>query len=462
VGAASEAIEDGGTGDGAGGGIGRSSALLLLAQLSSNLGFFIAVLVLARALSPAGRGTVAFVTVGAAVLARVTQLGVDQATTILSAQRPSERPALLTNLLLFSVVSSAAVGGIVFAALWVLGVHPVGLSHGLLAILVLGAMASALVDDGLAFLLGLGRPGDWTRIASIAPWLYALALGALWGAGRLHVLQAAVAWMLAHFVWAGAAAVSCRARTPFGRPRLDLLREAIVLGIRTWGGSLSRFLNFRLDQIILGSLATAGALGIYSVAVNVSEVTLYLPGAVAAAVTPAIARAMPERRVEQALKTFRALTAITIMTIAVAALAGAFLLPIVFGDTYRGSVVPYLCLLPGAVGYAAISVFSSALMSSPKPLLSSLGPVVALVVGVALDFALIPPFGATGAGVAASAAFIAGGVASELAYRSVAGFSRAQLVPRASDVREFLLMARSLVRRYAHRTGVTESPVEPN
>lgn len=457
MGAASEAIEDGGTG----GGIGRSSALLLLAQLSSNLGFFIAVLVLARALSPSGRGTVAFVTVGAAVLARVTQFGVDQATTILSAQRPNERPALLTNLLLFSIVSSAAVGGIVFAILWVLGVHPVGLSHGLLAILVLGAMASALVDDGLAFLLGLGRPGDWTRIASIAPWLYAIALGALWAAGRLHVLQAAVAWMLAHFVWAAAAAVSCRARTPFGRPRLNLLREAIALGIRTWGGSLSRFLNFRLDQIILGSLATAGALGIYSVAVNVSEITLYLPGAVAAAATPAIARALPERRVEQALQTFRALTAITLLTIAAAALAGAFLLPVVFGETYRGSVGPYLCLLPGAVGYAAISVFSSALMSSPKPLLSSLGPVVALVVGVALDLALIPPFGATGAGVAASAAFIAGGVAAEAAYRSVAGFSRKELIPRASDVREFLLIARSLGRRSADRTAGTEPPVEP-
>jgi O-antigen/teichoic acid export membrane protein len=404
---------------------------------------------------------VAFVTVGAAVLARVTQLGVDQATTILSAQRPNERSALLTNLLLFTVVSSATVGGVVFAAVWALGVHPVGLSHGLLAVLVVGAMGSALANDGLAFLLGLGRPGDWTRIASIAPWLYALALGVLWATGRLHVLQATVAWMLAHFVWAAAAAVSCRARTPFGRPRLDLLHDAIALGVRTWGGSLARFLNFRLDQIILGSLATAGALGIYSVAVNVSEVTLYLPGAVAAAAAPAIARALPERRVEQTLKTFRALAAITLLTVVAAAVAGAFLLPLVFGNTYRGSVVPYLCLLPGAVGYAAISVFSSALMSSPKPLLSSLGPLVSLVVGVVLDFALIPPWGATGAGIAASAAFIVGGVAAVLAYRNVAGFSRSELVPRASDVREFLLMARSLGRRYVNRSAVVEPPIEP-
>lgn len=431
----------------AGSGIGGSSALLLVAQVSSNLGFFVAVLILARALAPADRGTVAFVTVGAAVLARVAQLAIDQATTVIAAQRPHDRPALLTNLYLFTLAASALVGGVVFVVVWSLGVHPVHLTHALLAVLVFGAMGSALTNGGLGFLLGLGRAADWTRIASIAPWLYAAALGVLWAVGRLDVLAGTIAWTLAHFVWAVAALISCRARTRFGRPRLDLLRETIALGVRTWAGSLSRFLNFRLDQIILGGLATAGALGIYSVAVNVSEVSLYLPGAVAGAVTPAIARALPERRVEQALKTFRALTAITLATIAIGAVGGAFLLPVVFGRLYRGSVVPYLCLLPGAVGYAAISVFSGALMSSRKPLFSSLGSVVSLVVGMALDFALIPPFGATGAGVAATVAFLAGGVAAVLVYRRLAVFPAAELVPRAADVRESVRLARSLARR---------------
>ena len=42
-------------------------------------------------------------------------------------------------------------------------------------------------------------------------------------------------------------------------------------------GSLSRFLNFRVDQILMGFLASEAALGIYAVAVNASEVLLYLP-----------------------------------------------------------------------------------------------------------------------------------------------------------------------------------------
>ena len=55
-------------------------------------------------------------------------------------------------------------------------------------------------------------------------------------------------------------------------------------------GSLARFLNFRTDQILMGFIATEAALGFYAVAVNVSEVLLYLPSSAATALLPLIAR----------------------------------------------------------------------------------------------------------------------------------------------------------------------------
>ena len=42
-------------------------------------------------------------------------------------------------------------------------------------------------------------------------------------------------------------------------------------GLRAWVGTLSRFLNFRVDQILMGFLASEAALGIYAVAVNASQ-----------------------------------------------------------------------------------------------------------------------------------------------------------------------------------------------
>jgi O-antigen/teichoic acid export membrane protein len=80
-----------------------------------------------------------------------------------------------------------------------------------------------------------------------------------------------------------------------------------------------------------------------------------------------------------------------------------------------------------------MSVFSNTLMAS-SPGRSSLGPAVSLGVGLALDVVLIPRFGASGAAVAASAAFLAGGLASLLAYRGTSRFPWSGLVvPRRSD-----------------------------
>jgi O-antigen/teichoic acid export membrane protein len=140
---------------------------------------------------------------------------------------------------------------------------------------------------------------------------------------------------------------------------------------------------------------------------------------------------------------------VTVPAILLAALLGPVLLPVVFGSAYEDSVVPFLWLLPGAIGLSALLLFSSALTASGAPGLSSLGPTLSLVIGTALDFALIPPFGATGAAVAASVGYLAGGVASLLWFRSVSPFALAAIVPRVSDLAAIRALAGQLVRRAA-------------
>ena len=433
--------------------VGRGSALLLVAQISSNFGFFVAILIIARALEPSGRGTVAFVTVAAAILARLALAGVDSATIVLASQRPRDRPTLLTNLYGFTVLAAAGVGLAVGAVAWVSRREPVGVGHRELAVLLGGGVAVAATDAGLAFLLGIGRPGDWTKVAALAPWIYAATVGALALSGALTVFLAVLAWALAHLSWAVVVFVLCVRRTGLGRPRVDLLLDAVRLGIRVWVGSLSRFLNFRLDQIILGLLTTDAALGIYAIAVNLSEITLYVPGAVAAASIAAIARASDPARVAQTLRTFRVLFLVTAAA-GVAAVAAAPLIPIVFGHAYDKSVIPYLWLLPGAIGYAASGLFSSALLSSARPARSSIGPLVALVAGVVLDLVLIPFFGASGAAVAATSAFAAGGLSAIFAYRRTEPFALQELVPRRADLLAIQTMVRSSLMRVMPRRGV--------
>jgi len=425
------------------------SALLFWSKVAGNAGFFAAVLILARALGPTGRGTIAFITVTALVVARIAGLGVAEATAVFAARRPDRRPALLSNLVVFMLASAAVAALIACAALLAAGgERPAGVGAPELAILAVATVASALSEGAAAFLLGCSRLRSLALITATVSWIYPALLVSIAVVGELTVERAALAW-LAGESWR---AYLLLRRSSLGvapsRPDFALLRSAVSFGLRAWVGTLSRFLNFRLDQILMGFLASEATLGIYAVAVNASEALLYLPAATAAALVPVVA-GDPRSRVDQTVRAFRSAALVTAGAMVAAAVLGPVLLPLLFGSAFRPSVGPFLWLLPGAIGFAATAIFSSGLMASSAPGRSSLGPLASLAVGVALDLVLIPRFGATGAAAAASAAFLAGGATALIAYSGRSPFPwRDLVVPRRGDLDVLRALARPLRASY--------------
>jgi len=428
------------------------SANLFWAKIAGNGGYFVAVLIVARGLGPPGRGTVAFITVTALVVAHVAGLGVGEATTVLSARHPGRRPVLLANAILFFLGSGLTAATLTFLGLLLSGIGPAGVDSPELVILGLGIVSCAAGEAGYSFLLGVERLRQLAFVTGCASWVYAVLVLALWAGPGLTVGRAALAWTVTEALRAIVQISLSRRGLHLDRPRWKLLAEEIGFGVRLWVGSLARFLNFRTDQILMGFIATETALGLYAVAVNASEVLLYLPSSAATALLPLISRTEPARRGEETLRAFRSVVFVTAAGVAAAAILGPVLLPAVFGDAFDESVIPFLWLLPGALGFAASAVFSNALVGSSSPGLSSLGPLVSLVVGFALDLALIPPFEATGAAAAASAAFLAGGVTALLTYRRVSPFTwRALLVPHRGDLDVLVALAGPLLRTRPRR-----------
>jgi len=428
------------------------SANLFWAKIAGNGGYFVAVLIVARGLGPAGRGTVAFITVTALVVAHVAGLGVGEATTVLAAREPRRRSVLLANALVFYLASSLAAAAVTFTGLLASDVGPAGVGVAELVILASGIVACAVGEAGYSFLLGMERTRELAYVTGCASWLYALVVVVLWAGPGLTVAGAALAWTGTEAVRTLVLLSLSRRGASIGNPSRRMLVEEIGFGIRLWIGSLARFLNFRTDQILMGFLASEAALGFYAVAVNASEILLYLPSSAATALLPLIARTEPVRRGEETLRAFRSVAFVSAIGAVVAAILGPLVLPAVFGDAFDESVIPFLWLLPGTLGFAASTVFSNALVGSSSPGLSSLGPIVSLAVGFALDLALIPRFDATGAAVAASAAFLAGGAVALATYYRVNPFAwRALLVPHRGDLDVLRALAGPLLRLRARR-----------
>ncbi|HMD10845.1 MAG TPA: polysaccharide biosynthesis C-terminal domain-containing protein, partial [Marmoricola sp.] len=86
-------------------------------------------------------------------------------------------------------------------------------------------------------------------------------------------------------------------------------------------------------------------------------------------------------------------------------------LRLLYGAAFESGVRPAQVLLLGMLLSGASGVASGYLYGRGRPGLNSLGLGLGLVATVALDLALIPPYGALGAAVASSVAYLLGDAA---------------------------------------------------
>ena len=436
----------------------RASGALLAARILGATGFFLAAVIMARSLGPTGRGTLAFVTVVALLVARLASFGIGGATVYFAARRPAERARILGTSAGFVAVSGAAAIGLVAAFLLLVpGARPAGLTNELIWLMIPGAVLVCLVEWGLSFLLGARLLRAQLVAMGLGPWLYAVALAAAALLGDLDVERAAAAWVVSGVAWVMLIGILAISATGIALPSLALLVESVRFGIRAWAGGLARSVNTRIDQLLMAYLSTQAALGVYAVAVNVSEALQYLPGAIAMAFAPAVAASAAGDRRDRTLRTFRGALLITLVTIPPAMVLGALLLPVVFGDEFRASIVPFLILAPGAIGFLVMRVFATALMGAALPGRSSVPPMAALVTGVVLDLVLMPPYGASGAAVASTAAFAAGGIAGIVLYRRVDRFALRELAPGRTDAQSILERSTRALGRARRSAGGTAS-----
>lgn len=408
---------------------------MLAQQVLLNLGQFGAVVVLAHALGPSGRGAVAFVVSTSLLVGQVLRLGLTSATTYMVARRPESGPSLLANGLLFSCLSSglasAATLGVLLSAP---SLHPSQVGTAALIALCLGIVAGDIAAVSGALLMGTHRFVAYAASSSATGWLYAGTTAVAFVIWGLDPGSACLIWGLTTLAGSFAMLGCGLWRTPLGRPDLALFRATLRFGIRGAAGELAITTNARADQSIMGAISSSRELGLYAVAVNVGEVLLYLPNAVGNALMPNLVGSGRADLERTTLRAFRLVLSVTTIAVAGAAVTGWLLIPAIFGARFDDSVAPFLLLLPGAFGYAAQKVFSSALTGLGQPGRSSLGPLTALITGLALDVALIPPYGGKGAAAAASIAFIAGGIVALAAFRSSLPFGLRALVPNRSDV----------------------------
>jgi O-antigen/teichoic acid export membrane protein len=372
----------------------RYAIALFAGQLIFALLLFAASVLAARLLGPAGKGEYTAWTLATAVaaLALAGSIPVGLGRAYLDSERVGlVRTALRHGALVLGVVAVAVAPAIL------LGVNAVAV-----VFCILVAVPATVVNTDLRTVMQAAKRA-WSQQAS------RIAMAAVVAVGMTGLLIAPADDRLdiAFGVWAAAAVASALTaalvahRVPGARHGRGTLRDAARRGERSYLARLIDFLLLRVDQFIVVAITGPFGLGLYSVAVNWSEVSWYVGASIGQAV-------FEDRRTlddQAAGRILRRAAWVLAFTTLVVTIAGFFLISPIFGGPFEDSRWPLLLLAPGLVAKGLAYTGGQILMARGTGWVLSKIMLRVLVAGLAMWGGLTYLFGIEGAAAGTTAVY---------------------------------------------------------
>lgn len=406
--------------------------------------------VLARVLGPSGKGTVTVAQVMATVGAAALNLGLGRAFVYYAARRQAHpldaiRLSLAVSFaatLLLTVLARVA-GPQIAQALF---------QTDRVAFVYLGALGAApvLLCQLLGgYLVGSNLIRKAAIVTSSSLLLQLAAILILAGTHLLTTLVAVAVWLIAVtgsaavLLWHTASVKKRGVRTGALRLWIRVFRYSMA----SWASGGFALLSLRQDMFLVSYFLGTTAVGLYSVAVTLAELSWLVPNALNGVLVPKVAS---EGRIalDSTLRLTRLSWPLTLATAVVVAAGAWLLLPLVFGLPFEQSWVPLVCLIPGIVAASLSSILSAYVTGLGYPLDWTAASMVNLTVNLILNLLLIPRLGIEGAALASSLSYIA---AMLLILRAFIGRSRASLtqtlIPTLEDAAELRMLVGRVRRR---------------
>ncbi|TQL88223.1 O-antigen/teichoic acid export membrane protein [Actinoallomurus bryophytorum] len=395
-----------------------------------------------RELGPERRGAYTVLVTIATVALILAHLSVESAHTSLWS-RAAGRRAIAANALLLGLGMGGvcAVGTALVTALdpSILPVPGYGLL--LVALLSIPCNLSGTLLNNVLVLSGRIGVVNWGGLLAVGVYCGTLVL--LTVAGMLTLGWVIVMWTLSAAVPAVVAMSAVRPR--FRDRDRALARRAIGMGLRYHPGHISLYLLLRVDVLILNALTSRTAVGLYSVAVMLMDLTRTAADSVAQVTLHQQMGDDHDSATALTVRTTRLATLLAAGSVGLMCAAAPFLIPLVYGSAFAGSLSPLLALAPGLVALGATRTLGSFLLRLHRPLVTSCLAFGVLVANVALNLLLIPMWGIVGCALASSAGYCALAALQTAWFVHVTGVPYRRLVPGPAELRYLAVVSVRLV-----------------
>jgi O-antigen/teichoic acid export membrane protein len=404
----------------------------------------------ARALGPAGRGELAAMILWPLFVASATTLGVPSSLIFHLRHRDRERAGLATSgfamAMVLGVVAAAGAAlvlpwwlhqysaGVILAAQWFLITVPL-CSVTLAGRAVLEAEHDFSASNAIQIL---------TPLATLAGLLVFL------GAHRLSPYTAAIAYIAASLPAFGYM-LSRIHRTGIraARVQLGVIRQLLQYGIRSYGIDLLGTLALQVDQVLVVSLLSAGAMGSYVVVLSLSRMLNVFQQSVVMVLFPKAAGHPADTVIAMTGNAVRTSGLVTAVCGVFVCLTGPTLLRLLYGAEYVGAVDAMRILVLEAILSGVVFVLAQAFMALDRPGVVTILQGVGLSLSIPMMLWLIPRYGIYGAAVSLLASTTARLLFVTIGFRMFLKISAPRMLPGWNDVRLLMGAVRSMVRERA-------------
>lgn len=385
----------------------RDVVAALASRLVAVIGPILVGIVTARVLGPAGRGEYFLVVAYAQIAAQIANLGLQSSNTYLAATRPELVGRLLVNSLYVALIVApitAAIVVLLFA--WpqslVLGPEVEGTgSIVLCSVLLAPLMVGQLYLTNMAVGVGRVRLFNGLTIAYSGLSVVFAAVAAISSSGPLSFVIAAGMSLLAIVLYAsmrlfGGLALSLKFDAA-------LFRTGIGYAAKAYLATMLSFLMARVGVLSLQYYADLAELGVFSVALQITDGLLQLPATIGLLVFPMLLRSDPAHRRRVMWNALFLLGGAMASTLVLTAVAGYWLVPMIFGTAFEASYPLMLWLLPQVLILSLTTIISKYLAAEGYPPAQVVAWFIGFVVQASLCFLLAPRWGAMGVAIATDA-----------------------------------------------------------
>ena len=233
-----------------------------------------------------------------------------------------------------------------------------------------------------------------------------------------------------------------------------LARGMLAFGGKSYVQTLAATLHLRLDQFLCAYFLSAADVGLYAIALNFGTLLDKIGEAAGTVMFPRLAGSSDRDAHVATTKVCRHTLFVLAIGGTVFAVGAPIVVPVLYGERFRGAVLPLLILLPGMLGAALYQLLTRNFTSRGRQEVNIVAALLALGSNVGLNFILIPRLGIAGAAISHDLSYGAAAILLLVAFVRDSKHSVGEtVVIRRAEIGALVRTARQTAQRFVGRAA---------